>query len=446
MNRPKRVLIIIAVLLLNIVHVLAADNFISFTQGDMKLCQTGESFSICISDNDNVAVKLAAKNLASDFQKVCDANITISSSFSEARIVAGTIGNSAAIDELVKNGKIDGKSLNGKIEKYILSIIDGKLIIAGSDRRGTVYGIYELSRQIGVSPWYYWMDVPVKKQKEVYVKNGTYTDGEPAVRYRGLFLNDEAPCLTSWVKNTFGTNYGDHRFYEKVFELVLRLKGNYMWPAMWSWAFYADDPLNMKTADDMGIMMGTSHHEPMCRAQKEWHNHSDDPNADSQDLATRKKEGKDEGNHEWNYATNKNNLDKFWYGGVERNKHTEDIITIGMRGDGDMAMSEDRNLKLMESIVANQRKLIAKARGKAAKDVPQVWALYKEVLDYYDDGMRVPDDVTILLCDDNWGNVRRVPTQKERQRKGGWGLYYHVDYVGAPRNTKTLNVTPIQNM
>ena len=446
MNRPKRVLIIIAVLLLNIVHVLAADNFISFTQGDMKLCQMGESFSICISDNDNVAVKLAAKNLASDFQKVCDANITISSSFSEARIVAGTIGNSAAIDELVKNGKIDAKTLNGKIEKYILIIVDGKLVIAGSDRRGTVYGIYELSRQIGVSPWYYWMDVPVKKQKEVYVKNGTYTDGEPAVRYRGLFLNDEAPCLTTWVKNTFGTNYGDHRFYEKVFELVLRLKGNYMWPAMWSWAFYADDPLNMKTADDMGIMMGTSHHEPMCRAQKEWHNHSDDPNADSQDLATRKKEGKDEGNHEWNYATNKNNLDKFWYGGVERNKHTEDIITIGMRGDGDMAMSEDRNLKLMESIVANQRKLISKARGKAAKDVPQVWALYKEVLDYYDDGMRVPDDVTILLCDDNWGNVRRVPTQKERQRKGGWGLYYHVDYVGAPRNSKTLNVTPIQNM
>ena len=446
MNRLKHVLIIAAILLLNIVRASAADNFISFTQGDMKLCQTGESFSICISDNDNVAVKLAAKNLASDFQKVCDANVTVSSSDSNARIIAGTIGKSAAIDKLVKNGKIDPKTLNGKIEKYILIIVDGKLVIAGSDRRGSVYGIYELSRQIGVSPWYYWMDVPVKKQKEIYVKNGTYTDGEPAVRYRGLFLNDEAPCLTSWVKNTFGTNYGDHRFYEKVFELVLRLKGNYMWPAMWSWAFYADDPLNMKTADDMGIMMGTSHHEPMCRAQKEWHNHSDDPNADSQDLASRKKEGKDEGNHEWNYATNKNNLDKFWYGGVERNKHTEDIITIGMRGDGDMAMSEDRNLKLMESIVANQRKLISKARGKAAKDVPQVWALYKEVLDYYDDGMRVPDDVTILLCDDNWGNVRRVPTQKERQRKGGWGLYYHVDYVGAPRNSKTLNVTPIQNM
>ena len=228
MNRQKHVLIIAAILLLNIVRVSAADNFISFTQGDMKLCQTGESFSICISDNDNVAVKLAAKNLASDFKKVCDANVTVSSSDSNARIIAGTIGKSAAIDELVKNGKIDAKTLNGKIEKYILIIVDGKLVIAGSDRRGTVYGIYELSRQIGVSPWYYWMDVPVKKQKEVYVKNGTYTDGEPAVRYRGLFLNDEAPCLTTWVKNTFGTNYGGHKFYEKVFELVLRLKGNYM--------------------------------------------------------------------------------------------------------------------------------------------------------------------------------------------------------------------------
>lgn len=420
----------------------AADKFISFTNGDLKLCQTGESFNLCISDNDNIAVKLAAKNLVSDFQKVCDANVTISSSDSDARIIAGTISKSAAIDKLVKDGKIDAKSLNGKVEKYILNIIDGKLVIAGSDRRGTVYGIYELSRQLGVSPWYYWMDVPVKKQKDVYVVNGIYTDGEPAVRYRGIFLNDEAPCLTTWVKNTFGTDYGGHKFYEKVFELVLRLKGNYMWPAMWGWAFYADDPLNMKTADDMGIMMGTSHHEPMSRSQKEWHGHTDNPNVEPQDMASRK----DFGNHEWNYATNKDGLDKFWLGGVERNKNTEDIITIGMRGDGDMAMSEDRNVKLMESIVANQRKLIAKARGKAAKDVPQVWALYKEVLDYYDDGMRVPDDVTMLLCDDNWGNVRRVPTLKERQRKGGWGLYYHVDYVGAPRNSKTLNVTPIQNM
>ena len=179
----------------------------------------------------------------------------------------------------------------------------------------------------------------------------------------------------------------------------------------------------------------------MARSQKEWHGHSDDPNADAQDLKSRQQD-----THQWNYATNKAGLDKFWRGGVERNKNTEDIITIGMRGDGDMAMSEERNTKLLEDVVKNQRKIISQVHGKPAKEVPQLWALYKEVQDYYDDGMRVPDDVIMLLCDDNWGNVRRVPNAKERKHPGGWGLYYHVDYVGAPRNSKVLNCTPIQNM
>ena len=421
----------------------AADRFVAFDKGDMLLCKKGGAVSIVVSDNDNVAVKLAAKNLAKDLNAIVEAKVEIqpNKSGNATKIIIGTIGKSKAIDALVKSGKIDGKALKGKIEKYILTICDGSLIIAGSDRRGTVYGIYELSQQAGVSPWYYWMDVPVRKQEAIYINNGIYTDGEPAVRYRGIFLNDEAPCLTTWVKNTFKTNYGGHEFYEKVFELMLRLKGNYIWPAMWSWAFYADDPLNMKTADDMGVMVGTSHHEPMARSQKEWHGHSDDPNADAQDLKSRQQD-----THQWNYATNKAELDKFWQGGVERNKHTEDIITIGMRGDGDMAMSEERNTKLLESVVENQRKIISKVHGKPAKDVPQLWALYKEVQDYYDDGMRVPDDVIMLLCDDNWGNVRRVPNAKERKHPGGWGLYYHVDYVGAPRNSKVLNCTPIQNM
>ena len=421
----------------------AADRFVAFDKGDMLLCKKGGAVSIVVSDNDNVAVKLAAKNLAKDLNAIVEAKVEIqpNESGNATKIIVGTIGKSKAIDALVKSGKIDGKALKGKIEKYILTICDGSLIIAGSDRRGTVYGIYELSQQAGVSPWYYWMDVPVRKQEAIYINNGIYTDGEPAVRYRGIFLNDEAPCLTTWVKNTFKTNYGGNEFYEKVFELMLRLKGNYIWPAMWSWAFYADDPLNMKTADDMGVMVGTSHHEPMARSQKEWHGHSDDPNADAQDLKSRQQD-----THQWNYATNKAGLDKFWQGGVERNKHTEDIITIGMRGDGDMAMSEERNTKLLESVVENQRKIISKVHGKPAKDVPQLWALYKEVQDYYDDGMRVPDDVIMLLCDDNWGNVRRVPNAKERKHPGGWGLYYHVDYVGAPRNSKVLNCTPIQNM
>ena len=247
------------------------------------------------------------------------------------------------------------------------------------------------------------------------------------MRYRGLFLNDEAPCLTSWVKNTFGTDYGDHHFYAKVFELILRLKGNYLWPAMWGWAFYADDPENLKTADAMGIMMGTSHHEPMARNHQEY-------------ARDRKGWGA------WNYSTNKENLDRFFREGIERMNGTDDIVTIGMRGDGDEAMGNSTDTKLLENIIDNQRRIIKEVTKRPAKETPQIWALYKEVQDYYDAGLRVPDDVTVLLCDDNWGNVRRLPTAEEQKRKGGWGLYYHVDYVGAPRNTKWINVTPTQNM
>lgn len=326
----------------------------------------------------------------------------------------------------MKQKRINGNLLKGKREKFIITLIDGQLVIAGSDRRGTIYGIYELSQQMGVSPWYDWADVPVEHHDSIFVNKGIYTDGEPAVRYRGIFLNDEAPCLTSWVKNTYGTGYGDHRFYQRVFELVLRLRGNMMWPAMWGWAFYADDPENEKTADEMGVVMSTSHHEPMARNHQEY-------------ARNRKGWGP------WNYQKNKANLQKFFREGIERMKGTEQIVTIGMRGDGDEAMSAEADTKLMTNIINDQRKIIADVTGKKASKTPQVWALYKEVLDYYDKGMKVPDDVTLLLCDDNWGNVRRVPNAKERKHKGGWGLYYHVDYVGAPRNSKMLNVTPVQN-
>lgn len=199
-----------------------------------------------------------------------------------------------------------------------------------------------------------------------------------------------------------------------------------MWPAMWGWAFYADDPENEKTADEMGVVMSTSHHEPMARNHQEY-------------ARNRKGWGS------WNYQKNKANLQKFFREGIERMKGTEQIVTIGMRGDGDEAMSAEADTKLMTNIINDQRKIIADVTGKKASETPQVWALYKEVLDYYDKGMKVPDDVTLLLCDDNWGNVRRVPNAKERKHKGGWGLYYHVDYVGAPRNSKMLNVTPVQN-
>ena len=410
--------------LLSAMSMSAAERFVSFQQGDL-LINGNDKVEIYMDANDCRGVSYAANALVKDIRNVSGSQATITSN-RKATILVGTIGHSAAIDQLVKQKRINGNLLKGKREKFIITVVDNQLVIAGSDRRGTIYGIYELSQQMGVSPWYDWADVPVEHHDSIFVNRGTYTDGEPAVRYRGIFLNDEAPCLTSWVKNTYGTGYGDHRFYQRVFELVLRLRGNMMWPAMWGWAFYADDPENEKTADEMGIVMSTSHHEPMARNHQEY-------------ARNRKGWGP------WNYQKNKANLQKFFREGIERMKGTEQIVTIGMRGDGDEAMSAEADTKLMSQIINDQRKIIADVTGRKASETPQVWALYKEVLDYYDKGMKVPDDVTLLLCDDNWGNVRRVPNAQERKHKGGWGLYYHVDYVGAPRNSKMLNVTPVQN-
>lgn len=432
LNNIKRTFLAGAALL-STISMSAADRFVNFKQGDLLL-NANNRVEIYMDTNDCKGVSYAAHALLKDIKSVSGATATLTTDAGFLKkadtvrpaIIVGTIGHSAAIDQLVKQKRINGNLLKGKREKFIITLIDGQLVIAGSDRRGTIYGIYELSQQMGVSPWYDWADVPVEHHDSIFVNKGIYTDGEPAVRYRGIFLNDEAPCLTSWVKNTYGTGYGDHRFYQSVFELVLRLRGNMMWPAMWGWAFYADDPENEKTADEMGVVMSTSHHEPMARNHQEY-------------ARNRKGWGP------WNYQKNKANLQKFFREGIERMKGTEQIVTIGMRGDGDEAMSAEADTKLMTNIINDQRKIIADVTGKKASETPQVWALYKEVLDYYDKGMKVPDDVTLLLCDDNWGNVRRVPNAKERKHKGGWGLYYHVDYVGAPRNSKMLNVTPVQN-
>ncbi len=394
----------------------------------------GAPLPIFVDGTDDEGVRIAARNLSEDFGLVCGKEAKLQDSLSATRmIIAGTV-KSPVIRHLMDAGKIDRTRLEGKNEKYVMTVVtnpvdgvDEALVIAGSDKRGAIYGIYELSELIGVSPWHDWADVPVEHKSSLAVRKGTYTAGEPGVRYRGIFLNDEGPCLMTWVKNTYGTDYGDSRFYARVFELILRLRGNFLWPAMWNWAFYADDPENGPLADRMGVIIGTSHHEPMARSHKEW-------------VRNKEKYGP------WNYAVNKKGLDLFFAEGIRRMKDTEDIVTIGMRGDGDEAMSEEADVKLLEKVIDSQRKIIRRETGRSAAKTPQVWALYKEVLDYYDKGLRVPDDVTLLLCDDNWGNIRRVPNAKERQHPGGWGMYYHVDYVGAPRNSKLLNCTPIQNM
>lgn len=410
----------------------AAQPFVEFDKETGFILATNEQvLPILFDQNEYKGVKRAIKDLQSDFERVTSVSPdAVSDISSNKMLIVGSVNSSKWIKELIERGKLDETLLKGKREKYIITTVqpplqgvDEALVIAGSDMRGTIYGIYELSQQIGVSPWYWWADVPVVKRENIYFKPGVYTDGEPAVEYRGIFLNDEAPALTGWSQHTFGGF--NHKFYEKVFELILRLKGNFLWPAMWGSAFYDDDSFNGALADEMGIVIGTSHHEPMGRAHDEWRRY---------------------GTGAWNYQTNPEVLHDFWRTGYERMKNFEKIVTVGMRGDGDEPMSEENDIALLEKIIESQREIISETTEEKAEKTPQVWALYKEVQDYYDKGMRVPDDVTLLLCDDNWGNVRKLPNPDDPKREGGYGMYYHFDYVGGPRNYKWINVTQVQRL
>jgi hypothetical protein len=395
------------------------------SSGSFPLARDKATARLWVDPNDWPGVIRAAHDLQMDLQRVTG----IAAPFGDGArppsgdvLLIGTIGKSQAIDRLIREHKIDVSEIRGKWESTLIQVVEHPLpgiaralVIAGSDKRGTIYGIYDLSEQIGVSPWYWWADVPVEYKDALYVEPGRRVQGEPAVKYRGIFLNDEAPALTGWVNEKYG-GY-NHQFYVKVFELLLRLRANFLWPAMWNSSFAADDPLNAKLADEYGIVMSTSHEEPMMCAEKEW-KHSDGP---------------------WNYVTNQQKIDDHWRGCMERDKNYEQIVTLGMRGVNDTPMSASANTDLLEKIVANQRQILKETVNPDLTKVPQVLALYKEVQGYYEKGMRVPDDVTLLWSDDNWGNLRRVPTAEERKRSGGAGIYYHFDYVGGPRSYKWLN-------
>lgn len=383
--------------------------------------------TIYVDSTDDILVRKSATWLQLDLEKVTGVKPTIVHQYVKGvknLIVIGSTNKSSLVKELVKKKCLSLQPIANKWESYLIKTISynniSSLVIAGSDRRGTAYGVFELSAQMGVSPWYWWADVPIKKQNQIYINTATMLTDAPKVKYRGFFINDEAPALSSWSKEKFGGF--NHLFYENVFELLLRLKANYLWPAMWSNAFNTDDTLNPIKADEYGIVMGTSHHEPMLRAQQEW-----------------KKFGKGA----WDYTKNDTVLRSFWKKGIENMGTHESIITVGMRGDGDMPMTQGTATDLLEKIVADQRKILEDVTKKSASETPQLWALYKEVQDYYDKGMRVPDDVTLLLCDDNWGNLRKLPRLDEKLRKGGYGIYYHFDYVGGPRNYKWINTNNI---
>lgn len=434
MKSILKILVTITIVLLcsNTVRAVTQRRYVSpfNIRGSFPLAQKDQLATLYVDSQDYVSVVRAVEDLQADMKRVTDRTPIVSheqDGLGANVVIVGTISRSSVIDRLIQDRNIDVTPISGKWESFLIEVVPeplpgvaSGLVIAGSDKRGTIYGIYDLSGQIGVSPWYWWADMPVKRSEDLFVRTGRYVEGPPAVKYRGIFLNDEEPALGRWaVENYGGFN---HEFYEKVFELILRMKGNYLWPAMWWASFNSDDSLNPKLADEYGIVMGTTHHEPMMRAHAEW---------------------KKINGGAWNYETNAEKLRQFWTEGIQRMDSRESIFTLAMRGDGDTAMSERTNIALLEKIVADQRKILADVTNKDVTTIPQLWALYKEVQDYYDKGMRVPEDVTLLLCDDNWGNVRRLPKPNDPPRSGGYGMYYHFDFVGGPRNYKWLNTSPI---
>ena len=400
--------------------------------GRLALVADGRPATLYADASDDAGVLRAVRNLRSDLARVSGGSVALELEalpFAGPAVIVGTLGRSALVDRLVAEGALDTTGVSGRWEAFVQQTVERPmpgveraLVIAGSDRRGTIFGVYDLAEAVGVSPWHYWADVAVERHSDLYVSPGRRVE-QPAVRYRGIFLNDEEPSLGNWARDTYGGL--NAAFYEDVFDLVLRSKGNFLWPAMWGKSIYDDDPAAPALADEMGVVLGTSHHEPLARAHVEWERY---------------------GRGDWNYETNADALQEFWRAGIERMGGNESLVTIGMRGDGDEAMSEGTAIDLLERIVADQRTVIQEATGEPAEETPQVWALYKEVQDYYDQGMEVPDDVTLLFADDNWGNIRRLPDPDAAPRAGGYGVYYHFDYVGGPRSYKWINKTQIERV
>jgi len=427
-------LLISLVLLAPSLFALTTNSFVSpkSSKGSFPIVAKGKAASLWVDANDWPGVIRVAKDLQTDITRVSGANASLAHDTAAAGkqiILIGTIGRSALIDRLVSEKKIDVSGVAGQWEATLIQVVanplpglERALVIAGSDKRGTIYGVYDVSEQMGVSPWHWFADVPPLQHKQLFVSTGRHVLAPSAVKYRGIFINDEGPALMTWARKKYGEL--NHGMYTNVFELILRCKGNYLWPAMWDNSFATDDPLNAKLADEYGVVMSTSHHEPMMRAWKEWSRAGNGP-------------------HSWDYSKNDAKLHDFWEEGLRRTKDYEKVITLGMRGDGDEPMSETESVALLERIVADQRKMIGEMINPNIEQVPQVWALYKEVQGYYERGMRVPDDVILLWCDDNWGNIRRLPTAEERKRSGGAGVYYHFDYVGGPRNYKWINTVPL---
>lgn len=409
-----------------------------YRSGDFPLVDGNAPADIIVSIDDFKVTQIAADLFAEDVERVSGKKPKVThpgAARSHNAVIIGTLGKSPLIDEIVQGGKMDLSVIRGKWESFVIttvknpiSNIQNALVVAGSDRRGTAFGVFELSQMLGVSPWYWWADVTPEQRKMIFFSRGTIRGGEPSVKYRGIFLNDEDWGLQPWAAKTFEPETGNigPKTYAKVCELLLRLKANTLWPAMHevSTPFNAI-PANRQVADDYAILMGSSHAEPMLRNNVgEWK----------------------EKPEEFNFLTNPTGVTDYWEQRVKENGKFENIYTIGMRGIHDSPIqgpkTQSERIPLLEKIFALQRGLLSKYVNADAEKVPQIFCPYKEVLADYRAGLRVPDDVTIVFPDDNFGYIRQFPTAEEQKRKGGFGVYYHISYLGRPLSYLWLNSTP----
>lgn len=370
---------------------------------------------------------------------------TLESSGEDWTIIAATKGKSSFLKKLEEAGSAELKELEQKRECYAWIFPEIKnrtksnlLVIAGSDKRGTICGLFHLSEMLGVSPFVDWCGLMPPKQEKIELREDmACISKEPSVRYRGFFINDEWPAFGNWCNHNFGGF--NAKAYDHVFELLLRLKGNYLWPAMWSARFADDGPglLNAELADEYGIIMGMSHHEP-CLRQGEEYKYLRGKNSVYGDA--------------WNFRTNREGITKFWEDGLKRSGKFENVITVGMRGEADTAImgknaTLEDNIQLLRDVLKTQKKLIQEHVNPDLTRVPRMIALYKEVEEFfYGDektkglmGAEELEDVILMLCDDNYGNLRTLPTEEMRKHAGGYGMYYHLDYHGWPVSYEWIN-------
>jgi hypothetical protein len=422
-------------------NVIAQSKIAVSTTGDaaaFPLVKAKKAAAIYIDAADAEVVSIAANCFSNDIKLVTEVAPAVNKTASNPSgyaVIGGTIGHSKLIDQLIKNNKIDAGKIKGKWETFSIAVVNNPmpnvkqaLVITGSDRRGTAYGFFELSRMMGVSPLVWWADVTPKHKDELYITPGTSIVGPPSVKFRGIFINDEDWGMQPWAAKNMDKDIKDigPNTYAHIFEMLLRMKANYIWPAMHpctkAFWFYKENPV---VADKYAIVLGASHCEPILRNNVfEW--------ADNYEAEYGKKPG------EWRYDLNKDEIYKYWETRAKEASKIDAVYTVGMRGihDGSMPGPKSRpeKVKLLENVITDQRSMLAKTDNKAATQIPQIFCPYKEVLDLYQAGMKLPDDVTICWADDNHGYIRQVSNEQEQRRSGGSGVYYHLSYWGAPHD------------